>query len=197
MAMSTLETPRRQALGPLANMPMLAFLALAFLLVAAPSLAQDEEPSATDDVEVEGGGSLTNDEVDFGAIDDLLAADEEVLSDPDTYSYDPGARRDPFRSLIQRQKGVEEPTKRPEGIAGLLIEELELEGIFVLDNGPVVQVKAATEETSFLLRPGDELWDGDVIRITLDEVVFKQSVDDPTALKPFREVVKTLSPAAE
>ena len=38
------------------------------------------------------------------------------------------------------------------------------------------------------------LKDGDVIRITRHEVVFKQIVNDPTALKPFREVVKKLSP---
>ena len=58
----------------------------------------------------------------------------------------------------------------------------------------MAQVQSAREETSYLLRPGDQLWDGDVISITLSEVVFKQVVDDPTALKPFREVVKRLNP---
>jgi len=41
---------------------------------------------------------------------------------------------------------------------------------------------------------GDQLFDGDVIRIGAQEVVFKQIVSDPTALKPFREVTKRLSP---
>ena len=36
--------------------------------------------------------------------------------------------------------------------------------------------------------------DGDVVNITLNEVVFRQNVQDPTALKPFREVVKALNP---
>ena len=73
-----------------------------------------------------------------------------------------------------------------------MIDEIEVEGVFVLDDGPVVQVQSASQRTSFLLRVGDQLWDGDVIRINLQEVVFKQSVNDPTALKPFREVVKKL-----
>jgi len=122
----------------------------------------------------------------------MLALDEEVLSDPATYSYDPGARRDPFRSLLAGRRAARKAEKRPDGPAGLLIDEIEVEGVFVLDDGPVVQVQSASQETSFLLRVGDQVWDGDVIRISLREVVFKQSVNDPTALKPFREVVKKL-----
>jgi hypothetical protein len=41
---------------------------------------------------------------------------------------------------------------------------------------------------------GDQLYDGDVISISGKEAIFKQIVDDPTALKPFREVVKKLNP---
>ena len=121
--------------------------------------------------------------------------DESVLTDADTFSYDPGSRRDPFRSLIETRDSIPEPEReRPEGKAGLLIDEIVVEGVFELADGPVAQVQSAREETSYLLRPGDQLWDGDVISINLEEVVFKQVVDDPTALKPFREVVKRLSP---
>ena len=168
-----------------------AVAALALVLLwwgagASPVLAQDEEfiPEESD---------TTDAPADFSAIDDLLKQDEEVLSDPEVYSYDPGARRDPFRSLFQRRAQAQRSEKRPDGPAGLLIDELAVEGVFLLDDGPVVQVQSAAQETSFLLRVGDQLWDGDVIRITFDEVVFKQSVNDPTALKPFREVVKDLN----
>ncbi|MCP3957558.1 MAG: hypothetical protein GY719_06865 [bacterium] len=155
------------------------------LLVGAPARAQDEEFVPEQE-------ETTEEAADFSAIDDMLALDEEVLSDPSTYSYDPGARRDPFRSLFRTRAPDRRSEKRPDGPAGLLIDELGVEGVFVLDDGPVVQVQSASQETSFLLRVGDQLWDGDVVRISLDEVVFKQSVDDPTALKPFREVVKKL-----
>ena len=83
---------------------------------------------------------------------------------------------------------------RPEGVPGLLIDEIELEGVFMTPEGPVAQIQAASDETSYLLRPNDQLWDGDVIRISLNEITFKQSIDDPTALKPFREVTKKLNP---
>jgi hypothetical protein len=49
---------------------------------------------------------------------------------------------------------------------------------------------------SVLLKEGDQLYDGDVVSINRAEVVFKQIVQDPTALKPFREVVKSLNPSS-
>ena len=185
--MSTLV--RRQAgRGGLSRWDLwaLAVTFCAWAFCAAPVLAQDEEFVPEEEE------AASAEETDFSAIDDLLKMDEEVLSDPATYSYDPGSRRDPFRSLQRRRSQQRRNEKRPDGPAGLLIDELAVEGVFVLDGGPVVQVQSASQQTSFLLRVGDQLWDGDVIRITLDEVVFKQSVDDPTALKPFREVVKQL-----
>lgn len=159
-------------------------------------IADETDAEVIDDGEGEEDGAVVDGEaIDFGAVDDLLAMDEEVLSSPDAFTYDPGARRDPFRSLLRKRRKNDGQRERPDGIPGLLIAELRIEGIFILDDGPVAQVKSASERTSFLLRPGDELWDGDVVRITLGEVVFKQSVNDPTALKPFREVVKRLNPS--
>lgn len=152
--------------------------------------AQEAEPAETGIVEESEAR-----ETDLAAIEDLLEQDESVLTDAESYAYDPGSRRDPFRSLIEtRDTPPEPPSERPEGVPGLLIDEIVVEGVFQLADGPVAQVQSAREETSYLLRPGDELWDGDVISITLEEVVFKQVVDDPTALKPFREVVKRLNP---
>ena len=174
--------------------------ALVLFLFAGPALAQDDEEFVPTDGEVaavegESTGSVVGgEEIDFGAVDDLLAQDEEVFTSPDAFTYDPGARRDPFRSLLQKQAQEEVRKERPEGVGGLLIAELTVDGIFILEDGPVAQVRSASESTSFLLRPGDELWDGDVVRIDLQEVVFKQNVNDPTVLKPFREVIKRLNP---
>lgn len=161
------------------------FAFVLWLVCAAGAFAQDEDFVPEEEQPAAEG-------TDFSAIDELLELDEQVLSDPSSYSYDPESRRDPFRSLVRQRKAARRSEKRPDGPAGLLIDEISLEGIFVLDGGPVVQVQSASQETSFLLRVGDQLWDGDVIRITLQEVAFKQSVNDPTALKPFREVVKQL-----
>lgn len=163
---------------------------LSFSVLATPGMAQDDEfipeEESVDDQEAK---------TDFSKIDELLARDEEALVTPENLSYDSEGRRDPFRSLVQQRQQrrvVETPEERPEGVAGLLIDEIEVEGVFILPEGPVAQIQSPSEQTSFLLRPGDQLWDGDVLEITLQEIIFKQTVNDPTALKPFREVVKQL-----
>ncbi|MEM1202784.1 MAG: hypothetical protein AAGN66_06100 [Acidobacteriota bacterium] len=180
----------REALAPFPKGAVAFGVVMLWLAVAlSPAAAQDDE-FVPDDEQVR-----DTEAIDFGSVDDLLATDEEVLSDPTLYTYDPGARRDPFRSLLKRRENKEQIEERPDGPAGLLIDELEVEGLFVLDGSPVAQVQSSSQQTSFLLRPGDQLWDGDVVRITLEEIVFKQSVNDPTALKPFREVVKRLNPS--
>jgi hypothetical protein len=126
---------------------------------------------------------------DTGDIDEILEGEEEVLSGSGGFTYDPGNRRDPFKSLLT---GPEKPDRgpRPEGIPGVLIDEIQLLGIWRTPRGYVAQIRASNK--SYLLREGDQLFDGDVVNIQKNEVVFKQQVQDPTALKPYREVVKNL-----
>jgi hypothetical protein len=126
---------------------------------------------------------------DTGDIDEILEGEEEVLSGGGGFTYDPGNRRDPFKSLLI---GPDRPERgpRPEGIPGLLIDEIQLLGIWRTPRGYVAQIRASNK--SYLLREGDQLFDGDVVTIQKNEVVFKQQVQDPTALKPYREVVKNL-----
>lgn len=177
-------------------------LALVFALPQSVQ-AQEEEPESEVAPAEEELGELEGiedfeEEEDFDSIEDILEGDEEVLGGQG-YSYDPGDRRDPFRSLLTIPERQQIVGPRPEGIPGLLIDEVEVTGIYVTSKGPVAQVQAANKPKSFLLRPGDQLYDGDVVRISyargsLAEVVFKQVINDPTAAKPFREVVKKLTP---
>jgi hypothetical protein len=139
-------------------------------------------------------GAETSGGPDLGDIDQILEGEEEVLSGSG-FSYDPGNRRDPFKSLLAGPDRPEFRGQRPEGIAGLLIDEIDLTGIFRTSKGFVAQVVAANQKKSYLLKEGDQLYDGDVVSINHNEVVFKQVVQDPTALKPFREVVKSLNPS--
>ena len=119
---------------------------------------------------------------------------EEAVLQGMAYSYDPGNRRDPFKSLEEAQNRPEVKGPLPEGIPGLLIDEIDLAGIYRTSKGFVAQVSAPNKNKSYLLRAGDQLYDGDVVRISQHEIVFKQIVNDPTVLKPFREVVKKLTP---
>lgn len=134
------------------------------------------------------------DEGQLGNIDEILEGEEEVLAGA-AFSYDPGNRRDPFKSLLAGPDRQVEKGPRPEGIPGLMIDEIDLTGVFRTSKGFVAQVSAGNQKRSYLLKEGDQLYDGDVVSINRNEVVFKQIVQDPTALKPFREVVKSLGPS--
>jgi hypothetical protein len=140
------------------------------------------------------------DEPDLEAIERMLREDEEVLGGSG-YAYDPGDRRDPFLSLLRVTEQAQDLLgPRPDGVPGLLIDEVEVTGVFVTPQGAVAQVQAADKAKSYLLHVGDDLYDGTVEAIRFDrgtggEVVFRQDVRDPTAAKPFREVIKQLNPS--
>lgn len=170
---------------------LLTVLMLAALLFGSvpPAPAQEERPPQGQ----EGEENVMAPLPPLEDIDQILEGEDEILAGGG-YSYDPAGRRDPFKSLlvVTDQPTLEGP--RPEGVPGLLIDEVVLSGIFRTVAGYMAQVQAADRQKGYLIRVGDQLYDGDVISITRNEVVFKQNVQDPTALKPFREVVKTLNP---
>jgi len=155
-----------------------------------PAQKADQASGATDQTSEE-AGAQTGRMMD--QINQILEGEEEALAGGG-YTYDPGDRRDPFESLLNARQPATEKGPRPEGVPGLLIDEVGVSGIFVTPDGAVAQVEAANKEKSYLVRVGDQLYDGEVVSISSDEVVFRQIVRDPTALKPFREVVKKLNP---
>ncbi len=132
---------------------------------------------------------------DTSATGDVQKTLEEILEEPtttDAYRYDPQGRRDPFRSLI----GPAPPRAgdKPPGVPGFLIDEIKLQGIFKTRQGLNAMVRGP-DNKGYLIRVGDKVLDGEVIRITPTAVVFRQEVNDPTRIERFREVVKDLAPA--
>jgi hypothetical protein len=79
---------------------------------------------------------------------------------------------------------------RPEGVTGLLIADLDLRGIFRTSKGYVAQVSDRKVNRSYPLKEGDQLFDGEVVRITQDAAVFRQQT--PDAPRELREVVLSL-----
>ena len=106
------------------------------------------------------------------------------------YQYEVGGRRDPFRSLLVRNT-TERTRLRPPGLAGVMVDEIELQGTIRTKTGWLAFIRSA-DNRSYVLRKGQALFDGEVIEITPTEVVFRQNVNDPTNPKPFREVTKTM-----
>ena len=163
-------------------------LACACAVAWAQESEEDQAPAETEPMT-----TFVADEDRTAEVDEILMDEASMLAG-EGYFYDPGGRRDPFESLLAARDRLEFRGPRPEGIPGLLIDEIDITGIFLTPEGPVAQVASADQEKSYLLRVGDQLYDGDVISISAKEAVFKQIVDDPTALKPFREVSKKLNP---
>ncbi|HKI85365.1 MAG TPA: hypothetical protein VKA53_01345 [Thermoanaerobaculia bacterium] len=190
---------RASGLGPLAC----SLLLILFTLLSGGAIAQasqNKKPAKDQQgsKQAQAAGQKDENSVKAGeatkGINKILEGEEEVL-EGGGYTYDPGGRRDPFKSLLgggSAAAAVKGP--RPKGVPGLLIDEIDLSGIFITPQGPVAQVQASNKKESYLLRVGDHLYDGEVVNITSNEVVFRQKVNDPTALKPFREVVKKLNP---
>jgi len=130
-------------------------------------------------------------------VETILRQQEDLLSGRQ-FSYDPGGRRDPFRSLFEdvavRRKGP-----RPRGVAGMLVVELDLTGIVRDTTGGNIAVVMGTDSKGYFLHVGDEVYDGGVIAIdpAAGSVTFRQQVDDPRLIKPYRDVVKRLVPQGE
>ena len=105
------------------------------------------------------------------------------------YVYEVRGRRDPFRSLLVR-KQVERTGIT--GIAGMLVDELELQGTIKTKQGWIAMMRG-TDNKSYLVKKGTSVFDGEVAEIGPNQVTFRQNVSDPTNPKPFRDVVKSLS----
>jgi len=104
-------------------------------------------------------------------------------------------RRDPFESLIGRQKSQAEASKSlPPGKAGLLVNTLKLDGIVRAPNGMIAVVSNPQQRTYFL-REGDQLYDGRVEKILMDSVSFHEVGRDAFGKPVERQVNKRLYPS--
>ncbi len=129
-------------------------------------------------------------------VEKILREQEQVLSGRG-FTYDPQGRRDPFQSLWERVPV--RPGPRPKGIAGMLVSEIDLVGIVRDPTGGDVAFVIGSDNKGYFLRIGDQVYDGTVIAIdpATGTVTFRQYVDDPRLIKPYRDVVKRLAPLEE
>ena len=69
---------------------------------------------------------------------------------------------------------------------------MTVQGIWKTRSGFVAQIRG-TDNKSYLLRAGDLLYDGEVTRVGPNEVSFRQNLNDPQSVKPFRDITKQLN----
>ena len=175
----------------------LAFAAAAWLCGAA--LARAEEPAPPADAAGAAAGPAEGRDVskEAGETINRIMEDNEAMLSGRGFTYDPAGRRDPFRSLVDPLNAAQKGP-RPRGIAGMLISEVDLVGIvqkgktnFAFFNG--------SDNKGYFLKVGDSLFDGKIIKIdrSTGMVMFRQDVNDPRSIKPYRDVTKRLASAEE
>jgi Tfp pilus assembly protein PilP len=110
---------------------------------------------------------------------------------PPNYVYEPDGRRDPFVSLVNRgtESGSASVRTRPDGLRGVLVDEVVVKGIVQSRDGWVAMIGAPSGRT-FTVRSGDRLLDGAIQAITSEAVVLLQEVDNPLSIAKHREVRK-------
>ena len=109
------------------------------------------------------------------------------------YAYRPEGRRDPFVSLVRRgnESATDNATVRPAGLAGIGASELTLRGIMQSRSGYVALVQGVDTKT-YIVKPGDKLFDGTIRAITANAMMILQQVNDPLSLEKQRELRKVL-----
>lgn len=114
---------------------------------------------------------------------------------PGEFVYNPEGRRDPFWNLLQG-KSVKENREAIEGIAGLMIDELELEGI-VFAQGVFKALLKGPDTRPYVVGIGDKVYDGEVVAMDKNSVSFKKSLTVALAGQKDRVIIKTLNPEEE
>jgi hypothetical protein len=119
-------------------------------------------------------------------------SDDTSKSDAEDKKYSMTGKRDPFLSpVVSRQSGSGCST----GKKCLDIEAIALHGVVRSDNGMIAVVTNGLNKAYFL-RENDPVFNGYVVKITGDSVVFKETFQDKLG-KPFtRDVVKKITTPA-
>ncbi len=156
---------------------------------AEPTPPQEGEAAEGEAAEGEGGGN---------AVDRILREQEDLMSGM-PFSYQPAGRRDPFAPLVTSTGKPPGDKCTGEGIQCMSVNELDLSGIV---RDPVqgdVALVIGSDNKGYFLRAGDEVYDGTVISVDSRQgvVMFRQRIDDPRRIKPYRDVPKRLVPLDE
>jgi len=101
-------------------------------------------------------------------------------------------KRDPFAPLINEKK---DSVHLPPGKAGLVIATVRVDGA-VRSGNTMIAVVSNPEQSVYFIREGDKLYDGDVEKIGLDGVTFKENSKDAFGKPVERMVTKRIYASA-
>jgi hypothetical protein len=105
------------------------------------------------------------------------------------------SRRDPFSPLVSVPHAGGPGGHLPPGKAGLVVSTVRVDGALRSPNG-MIAVVSNPEQRVYFVREGDHLYDGDVEKISLDGVTFKENSKDAFGKRVERLVTKRIYPSA-
>lgn len=123
------------------------------------------------------------------------ASDKTAAEDEARPERKPGlGKRDPFVSPISTATGAALPASNcSSGKRCLVIDQLVLRGVVRTTTG-MIAVVANSINKAYFLRENDPVFNGYVVRITGDSVVFKEKTVDRIGRQATREVEKKVTP---
>jgi hypothetical protein len=167
------------------------------LLIALAAATAPAFPTTGDDPDPSSGDESTAPQTDGPreAVEAILQQQEQALRGQ-RFSYDPEDRRDPFMSLYDVVREGEGP--RPPGIEGMSLDEIDLTGIVESPSGDMAYF-TGSDNKGYFLRVGQRIYKATMIAIdpARGAVTFREQVDDPREIKPYRDVMRKLVPLDE
>jgi len=118
----------------------------------------------------------------------------EASAAPEAAKLEPVvAKRDPFEPLVNEKEAGHGPL--PPGKAGLVISTVRVDGTVRSPSG-MIAVVSNPDQRVYFIREGDRLYDGEVQKIGLDGVTFKENSKDAFGKLVERVVTKRIYPSA-
>ncbi|HVZ19632.1 MAG TPA: pilus assembly protein PilP, partial [Vicinamibacterales bacterium] len=109
----------------------------------------------------------------------------------ESYSYDPGGRRDPFQSLIGTGTAGAAQSRKGEGPSGMSVADISVRGVME-SRGKLIAMVMGPDNKTYIVHEGDRLLDGSIKSITPQGLVIEQAVNDPLSVVKQREIRKLL-----
>ena len=129
---------------------------------------------------------------------DVAGVETPIVQSADPFGefiYKPMGRRDPFWDLL-RGKNIKNSREAIEGIGGLMIDELDLEGT-VLSEQKYKALLKGPDGLPYIVTVGQKVYDGEIIRIDRYSVVFKKILTVALGGKKENIIEKRLNPDEE
>lgn len=158
---------------------------------------EPRRPVQTDDLGLPSSAAMTDEEEEALRLVEEILREQEVILAGQNFVYRSEGRRDPFRNILQlRRRELVAPTQRPAGLAGFLIGEVQVKATARFQ-GRWQAMLVGLDGRTYFADVGTDLYDGRIVEINGNEVVFEQEVEDMLGARSSRRVVKKLNPESE